>query len=92
MKQERIRRRRFPLWDGRVLTVNYWLLTEEREERLWYGIAVTDSLGHSVRCSALSQSRWEVKRLIRTLARGCVTTVNAAEVVEDCLWERMARL
>ena len=92
MKQERIRRRRFPLWDGSVLTVEYWLLTDWREERLWYGIAVTDSRGHSARFPALSPSRWEAKRLLRRLAKGCVTTVNAADVVEDYLWERLARV
>lgn len=92
MKQERLKRRRFPLWDGTVLSVDYWLLTQQREDGRWYGVALTDNRGHAVRFPALSPSRWETIRLLRRLARGCVTTVNARDVVEDYLWEKLARV
>ena len=91
MRRERVKRRRFPLGDGTALTVHYWLLTEERREGRWYGISVTDSRGRAVRLPCLFQSRWEARRVLGRLAKGCVTTVTAKDVVEDYLWERSQR-
>lgn len=91
MKQERLKRRRFLLSDGTLLTVHYWLLTEQRRRGRWYGLVVTDSRGRVVRLRGISESRWETVRLLRRLARGYVTTLTARDVVNDYLWEREQR-
>ena len=91
MKKERLKRIRFPLSDGTLLTVHYWLLTQQRGEKKWFGIALTDSRGASVSLPAISLSRWETTRLLYRMAKGYVTTVTARDVVADYLWERRAR-
>ena len=45
MKKEQMAQREISLENGTLLTLDYWLLTDKREQGERYGIAVTDSGG-----------------------------------------------
>lgn len=85
MKKEQMAQREISLENGTLLTLDYWLLTDKREQGERYGIAVTDSGGSETFLPDITTSRPYAIELLYRLAVGEVTTVSAKEIVIDLL-------
>ena len=85
MKRQWYGRRQIPREDGRTLEVEYWFLTEDTCWGESYGIALSDSQGEETVIRHITTCRKDAQLLLERLAQGLVTTVTAADLVEDYL-------
>lgn len=85
MRRDQMARRSVSLENGELLTLDYWLLTEEGAAGERFGLAVTDSMGEEIVLSDITNSRPYAIELLYRLAVGKVTTVSAKEIVIDLL-------
>ncbi|MGM9537328.1 MAG: DUF6514 family protein [Candidatus Onthomonas sp.] len=87
MKREWEEEQTIELENGETLGLDYWLLTDQTCWGESYGVAVTDSTGREEAIRHVTTRRIQALELLRRMARCTVTTVTAAEVVDDFLLE-----
>ena len=87
MKREWEEEQTIELENGETLGLDYWLLTDQTCWGESYGVAVTDSTRREESIRHVTTRRAQALELLRRMARCTVTTVTAAEVVDDFLLE-----
>lgn len=85
MKREWQTEQILELEDGRRLSLDYWLLTDQTCWGESFGIAITDSTGAEEAIRHITTHRDEAEHLLRLLAGGGVTPVTAEDIVSDYL-------